>query len=145
MRFNSARLFAPDCSQVMLRVSSPDAADFWVKRCGFTHIHKYSFKEWGFDLDFVASLDADQAAEFAKVKAEGKTEQYLWSMDGTVLELTYNHDSDEVYWPGNNKLPEGLEGDALKKAEETKAGDDDSITDGFGHVSGQECARFFII
>lgn len=119
----------------MLRVKNEDAVKFWEDRCGFTHIHKYSFKEMAFDLHFLASLSDEQQEEFAKVKEAGNTEEYLWTFPGTVLELTVNH-GDHTYWPGNNKAPEGLEGDALKKAEEQLEADKASNRkDGFGHVA----------
>lgn len=122
-------------SQIMLRVKNEAAVRFWEERCGFTHLHKYKFDDMGFDLHFLASLDDGQKEEYQKASDAGESEKYVWTFPGTVLELTVNH-GDHTYWPGNNKGPEGLEGDAQKEvAAKLEAEASSNSKDGFGHVA----------
>ena len=94
--------------QTMMRVSNPDASlRFYKDVMGMTHIDTYCFNEYGFTLFFLESQNAvaRQAWE-ENVGTKGgpgsdAAHNYLWSMPGVALELTYNHDSDEVYHAGN--------------------------------------------
>jgi lactoylglutathione lyase len=80
--------------QTMLRIKDPKiTVPFYENNFGFTLIHKYDFPHWQFSLYFLTTLTE---AEKACMPTPGskESEQYLWSMQGTCLELTHNHGSE---------------------------------------------------
>ena len=87
--------------QTMLRVSDADAAkSFYGDKLGMTLMHEYAFDD--FSLYFYASLPEGEAAQAAAEAGSAAGERRLWTYGGTTLELTHNHDSDEVYHHGNS-------------------------------------------
>ncbi|XRB03313.1 lactoylglutathione lyase [Pycnococcus provasolii] len=93
----------PSFQQTMLRIKNPTASlKFYTEVMGMTHVDTYDFNDMGFSLYFLQSFDegAKPALEPGSVDAH----KHLWSTQGTVLELTHNHeDSGEVYHAGNEE------------------------------------------
>ena len=76
----------------MLRIKNPQVSvPFYEKHFGFTLIHHYDFPQWNFSLYFLAILPEGFTAP---PSGTSESEQFLWTFDGTCLELTHNHDSE---------------------------------------------------
>lgn len=115
--------------QTMLRIKDPKASvPFYEKHCGMRLVHRYDFPQWKFSLYFMERV---RDASVASLPPPGtkESEAYLWTMNGTTLELTHNHGSENdanfKVWSGNtgNDLP----------ADDPKYRAD--VTRGFGHVA----------
>ena len=52
---------------------------------------RYDFPEWKFSLYFLAVLPE---GETAPVPGTKEAEEYLWTMNGTCLELTHNYGTE---------------------------------------------------
>lgn len=78
--------------QTMLRIKDPNVSiPFYEKHFGFRLIHKYDFPQWNFSLYFLAILPESEDLPNSGTK---ESEDYLWSMSGTCLELTHNYGSE---------------------------------------------------
>jgi lactoylglutathione lyase len=78
--------------QTMLRIKDPSKSiPFYIDNFGFKLIHQYHFDKWGFSLYFLATVPENTIlAEPGSVESAN----YLWSLEGTCLELTHNHGSE---------------------------------------------------
>ena len=78
--------------QTMMRIKDPKLSiPFYEKNFGFRLIHQYDFPQWNFSLYFLAILNDDEIIPEPGTQA---SEEYLWTMRGTCLELTHNHGSE---------------------------------------------------
>jgi lactoylglutathione lyase len=88
--------------QSMLRITNPKASlDFYCNVLGMTLIAQMDLPQFKFSLYFLQTLPKNK-----NYIIDPKSDQAiasLWNMKGVTLELTFNHDSDEVYHPGNEK------------------------------------------
>ncbi|EGD79065.1 lactoylglutathione lyase [Salpingoeca rosetta] len=105
-----ARPFGASWQQTMLRIRDPAASlRFYTELLGFSLIHKYDFPENKFSLYFLATLPKDVKAPKPGTK---ESEQFLWTMPYTCLELTHNHgtetDPNFHYDSGNNEPKRGF-------------------------------------
>jgi len=90
----------------MLRIKDPKKSlPFYERHFGMKLVHQYDFPQWKFSLYF---LERPRDAELQHLPPPGTkaSEQYLWSMQGTTLELTHNHGSETdpnfSVWSGNS-------------------------------------------
>jgi lactoylglutathione lyase len=111
--------------QTMIRIKDPAVSvPFYENHFGMKLVHRYDFNQWGFSVYFLET----QRASFTNPTFGADSEQYLWSMPGTTLELTHNHGSenndDFSVWNGNT----GGDGSGDLKAESP-------AFRGFGHIA----------
>ena len=99
----------------MLRIKDPKVSvPFYETHFGFKLIHKYDFPQWNFALYFLGTFPDDEVLpepgnllciSFSKVccailehicKFLGtpESEDVLWKLKGTCLELTHNYGSE---------------------------------------------------
>lgn len=79
--------------QTMLRIKDPlVTVPFYENHFGFKLIHKYDFPQWNFSLYFMGVFP-----EGVTPPAPGtaESEEYLWTMEGTCLELTHNYGTEK--------------------------------------------------
>eukprot|EP01147_Barroeca_monosierra_P004644 gene4644-6801_t len=105
-----ARPFQASWQQTMLRIRDPSISlPFYTDLLGFRLIHKYDFPEGKFSLYFLATLP--EGVEVPKPGTK-ESENFLWTMPYTCLELTHNHgtetDPDFKYDSGNNEPHRGF-------------------------------------
>eukprot|EP00162_Nutomonas_longa_P013377 comp21544_c0_seq1/m.47168 comp21544_c0_seq1/g.47168 ORF comp21544_c0_seq1/g.47168 comp21544_c0_seq1/m.47168 type:complete len:338 (-) comp21544_c0_seq1:1247-2260(-) len=80
--------------QTMLRIRDPvKTLPFYVDNFGFTFIHDYHFDSLKFSLYFLAVLP--EGVSVPGPPGSPEAEQFLWNFNGTVLELTHNHGSED--------------------------------------------------
>lgn len=80
--------------QTMLRIKDPSISiPFYVNHFGFKLIHKYDFPEWKFSLYFL-EIPESTNLNVPSVPGTACSEEYLWTMQGTCLELTHNWGSE---------------------------------------------------
>jgi lactoylglutathione lyase len=109
----------------MLRIKDPAVSiPFYEQHFGMKLVHRYDFAEWKFSVYFLES----QRAGFENPSFGAASQEYLWSMKGTTLELTHNWGSEMddkcSFWNGNTG------GDA---SGDLKA--DSPAFRGFGHIA----------
>jgi lactoylglutathione lyase len=94
----------PTWQQTMLRIKSKESIQFYEK-LGFTLVDSMDFPQYKFSLYFMATLP--EGTKYALTPGTQAAHDYLWTMEGTALELTYNYGSetdDSVkYHPGNKE------------------------------------------
>lgn len=111
--------------QIMLRIKDPKVSvPFYEKHFGMKLVHTYDFPQWKFSIYFLEL----QPQGFTSPAQGEESEQYIWNMQGTVLELTHNHGSENddnfSVWNGNT----GADASGALHADEPKAR-------GFGHIA----------
>lgn len=117
--------------QTMLRIKDPRVSvPFYTDNFGMKLVHWIRFDQWGFTVYFLERQREGQTSpECSLEKTSVECEQYLWSMDGTTIELTHNHGSEEKadfkVWNGNTGKDAG---EGPNYAEEPAAR-------GFGHIA----------
>lgn len=114
--------------QTMLRIKDPKiSVPFYEKNFGMKLVHRYDFPQWKFSLYFMERTP--DAAEIPGPPGTEESEAYLWKMQGTTLELTHNHGSEEDesfnVWSGNS-------GNDLPKESPLYRED---VVRGFGHIA----------
>lgn len=92
----------PSFQQTMIRIKDPKVSvPFYETHFGMKLVHTYHFPQWQFSVYFLES----QRASFTNPTFGPESEEYLWSMKGTTLELTHNHGSENddkcSFWNGN--------------------------------------------
>lgn len=92
--------------QSMLRVKDPEASlKFYRDQLGLTLIDKLDFPQWNFSLYFLMSLPKNE--EYTLTPGTPEAHQYLWTTNGTTIELTHNHGTEKedgaAYHPGNSE------------------------------------------
>jgi len=90
----------------MLRISNPEKSiPFYTDVMGMTVIDTLDFPQWNFKLFFLATLP--QGETYDLIPGTQEAHDYMWSIEGTALELTYNYgteaDSFEGYHAGNEE------------------------------------------
>eukprot|EP00931_Biecheleriopsis_adriatica_P115476 TRINITY_DN91261_c0_g1_i1.p1 TRINITY_DN91261_c0_g1~~TRINITY_DN91261_c0_g1_i1.p1 ORF type:complete len:351 (-),score=65.03 TRINITY_DN91261_c0_g1_i1:195-1247(-) len=115
--------------QTMLRIKDPAVSvPFYEKHFGMKLVHKYDFPEFKFSLYFLERPRNGQSLPENVPSPE--SEEYLWGMQGTTLELTHNHGSESdpnfKVWSGNSGR------DAPQSSPLYEA---DGPVRGFGHVA----------
>jgi lactoylglutathione lyase len=104
----------PTWQQTMLRIKDPvQSVKFYTEQLGFTLIDTLDFPHYNFSLYFLTTLPVTETYNLKPGTAAAH--DYLWNMEGTALELTHNH---------------GTENDDSFKAH---AGNEEK--DGFGHIA----------
>jgi len=101
----------------MLRIKDPGRSiPFYTDLFGMTLIDTLDFPQYGFKLFFLTTLPEGEKHEKPGTR---KAHDYLWSIEGTALELTWNYgtEADESfkYHPSNDEK--------------------DGFMDGFGHIA----------
>eukprot|EP00511_Aplanochytrium_stocchinoi_P000414 CAMPEP_0204823080 /NCGR_PEP_ID=MMETSP1346-20131115/1222_1 /ASSEMBLY_ACC=CAM_ASM_000771 /TAXON_ID=215587 /ORGANISM="Aplanochytrium stocchinoi, Strain GSBS06" /LENGTH=366 /DNA_ID=CAMNT_0051949613 /DNA_START=156 /DNA_END=1256 /DNA_ORIENTATION=- len=98
----------PDCTwqQANIRVKDKEKSlAFYRDVMGMTLIDTYDFPKWEFSLFFLATLPPGE--EYSLEPGSDEAHKYLWSMNGTCIELTYNYgtekNEDFHYHPGNQE------------------------------------------
>jgi len=117
--------------QTMLRIKDPKVSvPFYVENFGMKLVHWIRFDQWNFTVYFLErQRDGQTSPECTMEATSVECEKYLWSMDGTTIELTHNHGSEEnadfKVWNGNTGKDAG---DGPNFAEQPAAR-------GFGHIA----------
>jgi len=96
----------PTWQQTMLRIADPEKSiPFYTDILGMTVIDTLDFPQWNFKLFFLTTLPEGETYDL--VPGTQEAHDYMWSIEGTALELTYNYgtekDSFEGYHPGNQE------------------------------------------
>lgn len=90
--------------QTMLRIKDPAVSvPFYREHFGMRLIHKYDFPQWNFSLFFMGTVpEGTQLPE----PGTPESEALLWTMDGTCLELTHNHgtENDDSFKVNNGNV-----------------------------------------
>jgi len=97
----------PTWQQAMLRISNPSKSiPFYTDVMGMTVIDTLDFPQWEFKLFFLTTLPKDM--EYKLTPGTQEAHDYMWSIEGTALELTYNYGTDtdvnfKGYYAGNQE------------------------------------------
>lgn len=92
----------------MLRISNPaKTIPFYTDIMGMTLIDTLDFPQYKFKLFFLATLPIG-GESYTLTPGTQEAHDYLWSIEGTTLELTYNYGTDtdtsfQGYHPGNQE------------------------------------------
>lgn len=79
--------------QTMIRIKDPKKSlPFYEEVLGFRRLHEYHFDS--FSLYFLLTPRPGEEADKLPQPGTKESEAYLWSMPGTVLELTWNHGTE---------------------------------------------------
>mmetsp|Transcript_5589 Transcript_5589/g.8091 ORF Transcript_5589/g.8091 Transcript_5589/m.8091 type:complete len:349 (+) Transcript_5589:71-1117(+) len=99
----------PTWQQTMLRIKDPSKSiPFYTDIMGMTVIDSLDFPQWSFKIFFLTTLkEQDDDKKYTLTPGSQEAHDYMWSIEGTCLELTYNYgteDQDEFkYHPGNQE------------------------------------------
>ncbi|KAL3806679.1 hypothetical protein ACHAXA_000810 [Cyclostephanos tholiformis] len=96
----------PTWQQTMLRIKDPrKSIPFYTDIMGMSIIDTLDFPQWNFKLWFLATLPGGET--YSLTPGTKEAHDYLWSMEGTALELTWNYgtedDQSKQYHPGNQE------------------------------------------
>lgn len=96
----------PTWQQTMLRIKDPEKSiPFYIDVMGMTIIDTLDFPQWNFKLFFLTTLPEGEIYDL--VPGTQEAHDYMWSIEGTALELTYNYgtenESFEGFHPGNQE------------------------------------------
>lgn len=81
--------------QTMLRIKDPSLSiPFYEKNFGFQLYHKYDFPQWGFALYFLGIPLEEEVPNLPKTIGGIESEDYIWHLRSTCLELTHNYGSE---------------------------------------------------
>ena len=109
----------PTWQQTMLRITDPaKSLPFYTEIMGMTLIDKFDFPQYDFSLYFLTTLPEKERNNYKLVPGTQEAHDYLWSMEGTTLELTHNYGTEKVK-DSNTKV--------------YHAGNEER--DGFGHIA----------
>jgi len=117
--------------QTMLRTKDPKlSVPFYCENFGCKLVHWIRFDQWNFTVYYLErQREGATSPECTLEQSSVECEQYLFSMDGTTIELTHNHgveeDADFKFWNGNTGKDAG---EGPNYAEEPAAR-------GFGHIA----------
>ena len=107
MSSNEAKVAGkPTWQQTMLRIADPQKSiPFYTDIMGMTVIDTIDFPQWSFKLFFLTTLPEGETYDLTPGTQEAH--DYMWSIEGTALELTYNYGTEEEsfkgYHPGNEE------------------------------------------
>lgn len=89
----------------MLRIKDPSKTiPFYTDLFGMTVIDTLDFPQWKFKLYFLTTLPEGEV--YNLTPGTQAAHDYMWSIEGTALELTYNYGSESdgtKYHPGNEE------------------------------------------
>ena len=96
----------PTWQQTMLRIADPEKSiPFYTDVMGMTLIDTLDFPQWNFKLFFLTTLPEGETYDL--VPGTQEAHDYMWSIEGTALELTHNYGTEEEsfegYHPGNQE------------------------------------------
>jgi len=96
----------PTWQQAMLRIADPKKSiPFYTEKMGMTVIDTLDFPQWSFKLFFLTTLPKGE--EYKLTPGTKEAHDYMWSIEGTALELTHNYgtekDDFKGYHPGNQE------------------------------------------
>jgi len=97
----------PTWQQTMLRISDPKKSiPFYTDLMGMTVIDTLDFPQWTFKLFFLATLP--KGTKYDLIPGTQEAHDYMWSLEGTALELTFNYGTDtdpdfKGYYAGNQE------------------------------------------
>lgn len=94
----------PTWQQTMLRIKNPAKSVPFYESLGFTLIDTFDFPQYKFSLYFMTTLP--EGEQYKLTPGTQEAHDYLWTMEGTALELTHNHgteNDDTTYHPGNQE------------------------------------------
>ncbi|KAL7489693.1 hypothetical protein ACHAW6_015438 [Cyclotella cf. meneghiniana] len=96
----------PTWQQTMLRIRDPEKSiAFYTNLMGMTVIDTLDFPQWNFKLFFLATLPGGEV--YHLTPGTQAAHDYMWSIEGTALELTYNYGTEQPsfqgYHPGNQE------------------------------------------
>mmetsp|Transcript_32365 Transcript_32365/g.75136 ORF Transcript_32365/g.75136 Transcript_32365/m.75136 type:complete len:360 (+) Transcript_32365:55-1134(+) len=117
--------------QTMLRIKDPNiSVPFYVQHFGMKLVHWIRFDDFKFTVYFLERQKEGQVSpECSLEQTSAECERYLWTMDGSTIELTHNHgtemDDSFKVWNGNTGKDAG---EGPNYAEEPAAR-------GFGHIA----------
>lgn len=94
----------PTWHQTMLRIKDPSKSiPFYTDIMGMTVIDALDFPNYKFKLYFLTTLP--EGERYSLTPGTKAAHDYLWSTEGTTLELTWNYgtekDPSQKYHPGN--------------------------------------------
>jgi len=117
--------------QTMLRIKDPKVSvPFYIENFGMTLVHWMRFDQFGFTVYFLERQREGATSPACTMEQTSlECERYLHSLDGTTIELTHNHGSEDnadfKVWNGNTGKDAG---EGPNFAEEP-------ATRGFGHIA----------
>lgn len=88
----------PTWQQTMLRIKDPSKSiPFYTDIMDMTVIDSLDFPQWSFKIFFLTTLnkDGDGGGKYALTPGTQEAHDYMWSIEGTCLELTYNYGTEE--------------------------------------------------
>lgn len=89
----------PTWQQTMLRIADPvKSLAFYQDSMGMTLIDTLDFPQYNFKLYFLTTLPEDETYEF--IPGTQEAHDYMWSIEGTALELTHNYGTEDPSFPG---------------------------------------------
>jgi len=96
----------PTWQQTMLRIADPKKSiPFYTDVMGMTVIDTLDFPQWNFKLFFLTTLP--ETEKYTLTPGTQEAHDYMWAIEGTALELTYNYGTEEEsfkgYHPGNQE------------------------------------------
>ena len=107
----------PTWQQTMLRIKDPEKSlDFYCNKLGFTLIDSLDFPQYSFCLYFITHLPPDEP-QYTLTSGTQAAHDYLWSMEGTALELTHNYGTekdDQFSYHAGNQEKDGFGHVAVK-------------------------------
>jgi len=85
--------YNPQWHHTMIRIRDPTVTvPFYEKHFGMKLITKYTFNQWKFSLYFLAILRPGEKVPGEPGSPEANS--FLWTYNGTVVELTHNHGTE---------------------------------------------------
>jgi len=104
----------PTWQQAMLRIADPvKSLAFYQDSMGMTLIDTLDFPQYNFKLYFLTTLPENETYDL--IPGTQEAHDYMWSIEGTALELTHNYGTEDPSFPGYHP------------------GNEDK--DGFGHIA----------
>jgi lactoylglutathione lyase len=96
----------PTWQQTMLRIKDPvKSIPFYTELMGMTVIDSLDFPQWSFKVFFLTTLK--EGDEYTLTPGTQEAHDFMWSIEGTCLELTYNYGTetqeDFKYHAGNDE------------------------------------------
>jgi len=96
----------PTWQQTMLRIADPQKSlHFYCDVMGMTLIDTLDFPQWNFKLFFIITLPEGETYDL--IPGTQEAHDYMWSIEGTALELTWNYGTEQPsfkgYHPGNKE------------------------------------------
>lgn len=89
----------PTFQQTMLRIANPTKSiKFYRDMMGMTLIDIFDFPQYEFSLYFLATLP--EGTDYTLTPGTKEAHDYLWTYDGSTLELTHNHGTEEGDFAG---------------------------------------------